>query len=96
MAVWQGCVIIQTTPKNLNYKVSTLYSGVLPPVNISALILAESIVGDCEMKVMRKLRYKLLPGNWMNFLKLLSRCITRVFWVSWNWCLMSAVRVAVE
>jgi len=31
MALWRGCVIIHTTPKNLNYKVSTLYSGILPP-----------------------------------------------------------------
>jgi len=31
MAVWRGCVITQTTPKNLNYKVSTLCSGDLPP-----------------------------------------------------------------
>jgi hypothetical protein len=61
---------------------SLLRYSIPPPslrVNISALMLAKSIVGDCEMKVVRKLQYKLLPGNWMILLKHLTRCITRVF-----------------
>jgi len=68
MAVWRGCIITKTTPKNVNYEVSTLHTGVLPPDNISALRMAKSIAEDCEMKVMGKLQYELLPGNWMIFL----------------------------